>query len=54
MPSPDEDGTYTDGGRLPRGPGAALVTSTMSAPNSMISAKPRFGAFILTRAGRCG
>lgn len=48
MPSPHEDGTYADGGRLPRGPGAALLTWNSSAPGSTISAKPKFGGFILT------
>ena len=35
-----------------RGPGAAVVTSSASAPRSTM--KLRFGAFVLTKAGRCG
>jgi hypothetical protein len=30
------------------------VTSKTPGPESTISAKPRLGAFILTRVGRCG
>ena len=53
MPSPYEDGTYTDGGRLPLGPGTTLLTSNRSAPDSTISAKLSSGV-VLTRAAEYG